>query len=452
MTWTLPALGLLEPVCADAPEPANRSLTVLSALTHAGVDVEEVTPRVRPQIMQYLVKLPAGGDPKKVDRAIDNVSLAVGEKARYAGVQGGHVVIEVNRAQAAPVALRSVIEHVPALIRLGLPLGVAWNGPIAAPLTEMPHLLVAGTTGSGKSAFLVSMLTALLLRNTPDELRLTLVDPKRVELTMFEGLPHLTQPVIDETTAVGPALRRVIDVMDQRYDLFKAAGVRDLTEYNQRNGVERLPRMVVVVDELADLMLTDRGIIEKLLVRLLQLGRAAGIHLILATQRPEAKVLTGLIRSNAPARVVFATQSHHDSKVALGSVGAEKLRGQGDGLFQAPSVGEPIRFQAPLVSTADVERVVWAWRKQVPAAPVPVAQPVDSPVHDEDAAMRAAADEWRAQQVNEATSSLTPQEILADAGLSPLVVDALVQTLAERLAPAVMDALGSLSEPDKGGE
>lgn len=460
-TWTLPDVALLEPETGDPATAISSPAAVHEALTGAGIAVEEVTSHRAPQLHRYQVQVAAGTDPKKIERAMPSVELAVKAPVRYAGLHDGHVIIEQNRQRADVVNLRSLIESSEALVRLGIPMGVgADTKPLTARLADMPHLLVAGTTGAGKSAFLTSTLTALLLRNTPDDLRLTLVDPKRVELAAFAGLPHLADEIITETAHVGVVLRRLGVLMDQRYEVFKAAGVRKIEEYNdQAADGERMSRQVLVIDELADLMIQDKSsIIERALVRLLSVGRAAGIHLILATQRPAANVLTGLIRANVPARVVFAVQSHHDSKIALGYTGAEKLRGQGDGLFKAPDVGEPLRFQAPLVSAADVDRVVAFWRKQageVHAAIQEVikadvdrvvehyAQPVDEPV-DDGAGLRAEADAWLEELIDEgAVASLTPDEILADAGFSPLVIQALMEKITSGVAEQVTSLLSS---------
>lgn len=447
-TWTLPAVALLEPDAGLVKTVIASPVAVHEALTGAGIAVEEVTAHRAPQLHRYEVKVAPGTDPKKIERAMGPVELAVKSPVRYAGMHEGHIIIEQNRPAADVVSLRSLVEHSEALVRLGVPMGVgADTKPLTARLADMPHLLVAGTTGSGKSAFLTSMLTALLLRNTPDDLRLTLIDPKRVELAAFASLPHLADEIITETAHVGVVLRRLTALMDQRYELFKAAGVRKFEEYNDSvvdTGVH-MARQVLVVDELADLMLQDKsGIIERALVRLLSVGRAAGIHLVLATQRPAANVLTGLIRANVPARVVFAVQSHHDSKIALGYTGAEKLRGQGDGLFKAPDVGEPLRFQAPLVSAADVSRVVAHWRKQMPQlAQASRPQPVDEPV-DDGAALRAEADAWLEEIIDDgAVGSLTPDEILADAGFSPLVIQALMEKITSGVAEQVTSLLSS---------
>jgi len=238
--------------------------------------------------------------------------------------------------------------------------------------------------------------------------------------------------------------------MDQRYETYQRLGVKNFEEYNDRAADgERHARMVVVVDELADLMLSST-VCEKFLVRLAQLGRAAGIHLILATQHPEAKVLVGQLRLNVPARVVFAVQSGVASKVALDETGAEKLRGQGDGLFKAPKIGEPVRFQAPVVSATDVARVVAHWRKQaqlrmVDDVPVTRFPPsVDEPV-DDGAVVRDEVDAWLDEQIDGgAVATLTAAEILNDAGFSPLVIDALADVLSDKIAARVVQKVSSV--------
>lgn len=457
----LPPLSILEPAPVVDVEPFEADAhAVLAALTGAGIDVVDVTAKIAPQLVRYDVELQPGTDPKKVERAVDIVALAVGQKVRYAGVHGGHVGIEVNRDTLAPVGLRETIEAGEALVGLGMPLGYGVHGkPLNISLARMPHLLVAGTTGSGKSVWLTSALTSLLLRNTPDDMRMLLIDPKHVELAAFEGLPHLMGPIVTEMSHVGIELRRLVDMMEQRFALFKAAGVKDLTEYNDDvvDGA-RLPRVVGVIDELADLLMQTKAA-EPLLVRLLQKGRAAGIHWILATQRPEAKVFTGLIRSNVPARVVFAVQSQVDARVAMDVSGAEKLRGQGDGLFKAPGVGEPQRFQAPMVSAADVARVVNYWKRsqgKVDIIEPPTVAPSlhEQAVEAEQAAERAALDAWMASEHAPQPTTIEPAVILAEAGLTPEVIDALVEVSADRIAELVAEKVNAmvLSGPNSGGE
>lgn len=462
MTWALPTLGaVLSPHAAEVADVPDHADVLAQALSAAGVAVENISTTLAPQLIRYSVRLAVGTDPGKVERAMGAVELAVGAKARYTGAHGGSVGIEVAREALSPVYLRETIERADALIRLGLPMGEGVHGaPATARLADLPHLLVAGTTGSGKSVWMTSMIVALLLRNTPDDLRLTLVDPKRVELAPFADIPHLTGPIITEVGKTSMELKRLVDMMEARFSTFEAAGVRSLDAYNdQAADGERLPRHVLVIDELADLLMQTKGA-EPLLVRLLQKGRAAGIHAVLATQRPDAKVLTGLIRSNVPARVVFAVQSHTDSKIALGFTGAERLRGQGDGLYLAPGVGAPIRFQAPMTSAEDVNRVVAFWQRQeaerTPALPDVAATP--APVEDpEEAEERRLLEEWRAEghAVNDAMSTIPRATILREAGITPEVLDALAEELAERIAAGVAERVNALvlSGPNgNGGE
>lgn len=462
MTWTLPRASLLTPCPATVHPPQLDTDAIGGALTAAGVEVIQVQARVAPQLVRYEIELAPGVDPKKVERAIDTVSLAVGAKARYAGVRGGRVGIEVNRENLAPVGLREMIERGKALTALGIPLGMDVQGhPRSISLAHMPHLFVAGTTGSGKSVWMTAALTALLLRNTPDDMRMVLIDPKRVDLAAFAGLPHLMGDIITETAHANLKLRDLIQTMERRFSLFQDAKVKDLAEYNDLD-VQRLPRIVVVIDELADLLMQSR-LVEGNIVRLLQKGRAAGFHFILATQRPEAKVFGGLIRSNVPARIVFAVQSHVDSKVAMDQTGAEKLRGQGDGLFRAPSVGEPVRFQAPMVSAIDVDNVVTHWKRAAASAQAEESSWGTGAVDDhstyidpaEEEERRALA-EWRASEHADTsvTATISPDTILAEAGFTPPVIDALVEKMADKIAAAVAQRVNAmvLSEPDNGGE
>jgi S-DNA-T family DNA segregation ATPase FtsK/SpoIIIE len=234
--------------------------------------------------------------------------------------------------------------------------------PICADLTTMPHLLIAGTTNAGKSVCVNSILTSLLLNNTPSDLRLLLVDPKRVELTGYNHIPHLLSPVVVDAEKVVGALQWVIREMDARYHKFSDAGVRNITEFNRRNTDEHLPYLVVVIDELADLMMMAPDETERCITRLAQLARATGIHLIIATQRPSVDVLTGLIKANLPARIAFMVASGIDSRVILDQPGAEKLLGRGDMLYQAPDAPAPVRLQGTYVSEGEIQRLVETWK------------------------------------------------------------------------------------------
>lgn len=308
----------------------------------------------------------------KIASLADDMALALAaSRIRVeAPVPGkGYVGIEVPNDEIALVALRDVIEG-PAFQRLESPLrfalgqDVAGNA-VAADLIGMPHLLIAGATGAGKSVCVNALITCLLLHNTPKDLRMIMVDPKRVELTGYNGIPHLLAPVVVNLERVIGALQWVTREMDQRYHKLAEAGARHIYDYNARlkaRGEPHLPYLVVVIDELADLMMLAPDETERTLTRLAQLARATGIHLVISTQRPSVDVVTGLIKANFPARIAFAVASSVDSRVIIDQPGAERLLGRGDMLFQAPDAPAPIRLQGVFVSDQEIRRLVQYWR------------------------------------------------------------------------------------------
>ncbi len=294
------------------------------------------------------------------------LALAASRIRIQAPVPGkGYVGIEVPNLTTAIVTLREVLESESSR-KIKSPLKIALGKdsagkPVAADLAAMPHLLIAGTTGSGKSVCVNALLCALLMNNTPDEVRLILIDPKRVELTGYNGIPHLMAPVVvDAEKSIG-ALRWATGEMDVRYKKFFAEKVRNIEEYN-RSHPERMPFIIVVIDELADLMMLAREETERNVVRLAQLARATGIHLVIATQRPSVDVLTGTIKANLPARIAFSVTSNTDSRVILDQPGAEKLLGRGDMLYQSPTASSPVRLQGTYVSDQEILRLVENWR------------------------------------------------------------------------------------------
>ena len=328
----------------------------------------------------------------KISSLADDLALALSApRIRIqAPVPGrGFVGIEVPNDEMTLVALHDILEG-EVFQRKKTPMSFALGRDVAgipqiADLDSMPHLLIAGATGSGKSVCVNSILTSFLLHNSPDDIRLVLVDPKRVELTNYNGIPHLLAPVIVEVDRVVGALQWMTREMDKRYHLFAKAGARNIGDYNARiklQGGKKLPYLVIVIDELADLMMIAPDETERTITRLAQLARATGIHMILATQRPSVDVVTGLIKANFPARIAFAVASNTDSRVILDQPGAERLLGRGDMLYQSPDAPAPVRLQGVFVSDPEIQRLVDFWRAQMGGgSPYAAAgSPVDAPL------------------------------------------------------------------------
>ncbi len=314
----------------------------------------------------------------KIASLADDLALALAApRIRIQAPVPGHsyVGIEVPNEEMTLVALRDVLENETfqrnkTLLRFALGQDVAGH-PIAANLEAMPHMLIAGTTGSGKSVCVNSILSCFLLNNTPEDLRLVLVDPKRVELTGYNGIPHLLAPVVVEVERVVSMLQWMTREMDKRYHEFAKVGSRNITDYNGRmkaEGKKKLPFLLIVIDELADLMMVAPNETESTITRLAQLARATGIHMILATQRPSVDVVTGLIKANFPARIAFAVASGVDSRVILDQPGAERLLGRGDMLYQAPDAPAPVRLQGVFVSDHEIQKLVEYWKTQAAAS------------------------------------------------------------------------------------
>ncbi len=315
----------------------------------------------------------------RITNLADDLALAL--SARSIRIQApipgkGLVGIEVPNDEAAVVALRDVMESesyaaLKGRLRLGLGQDVSGQA-VAADLRAMPHLLIAGATGAGKSVCVNAVITALLMQNAPDTLRMIMVDPKRVELTQYNGIPHLLAPVITDVERVVPTLRWVTREMDSRYRRFAGVGARNIDDYNTRvvrSGDEvPIPYITVLIDELADVMMQAPDEAERVICRLAQMARATGIHLIIATQRPSVDVVTGLIKANFPARIAFAVASSVDSRVILDAPGAERLLGRGDMLFMPPDVSQPLRLQGAHVSDGEITALIRFWRNAVEPA------------------------------------------------------------------------------------
>jgi S-DNA-T family DNA segregation ATPase FtsK/SpoIIIE len=376
--WKLPAITLLDTVTARRERMADeikRNVKVIeSTLQEFGVEAKVIGVNPGPAVTQYEVQPGAGVQVKRITALQNDLSLALAAAPLRieAPIPGKSAVgIEVPNKSAALVTIREVIETAAfreGTNKLALGLGNDVSGQsIVADLTRMPHLLIAGATGQGKSVCINALITSLLFQVTPDHLRLLLIDPKRVELTGYNGLPHLALPVLVESHQAAAALRWAVAEMDRRYKLFSAEGVRNIAAYNDKAALKlarTLPYVVIVIDELADLMMVAAGEIEELICRIAQLARAVGIHLIIATQRPSTDIITGLIKANIPSRIAFAVGSQVDSRVILDAGGAEKLLGRGDMLYQPVDAGKPTRIQGAFVSDPEVEGVVNFWKSQ----------------------------------------------------------------------------------------
>jgi len=379
--WILPPISLLEKNLPGDPSPVDlqvRARIIDETLSSFGVDARVVNVRHGPAVTRFGISPAPGVKVARILALGDDIALrlAASPIRLEAPVPGEAVVgIEVPNAVTEMVSLRGIMEN-PAYAEKGgalkLALGRDVSGkPLIADLAKMPHLLIAGATGSGKSVCINSLIVALLLQNSPDRLQLMLIDPKQVEMKSYEGTPHLLSPVITDMEDVVPSLRWVVKEMERRYRLFAAKGFRNLDAFNkatpEKRGGYALPFIVVVVDELADLMMTAGEDVERILCRLAQLARATGIHLVIVTQRPSVDVVTGLIKANFPTRIAFAVTSQVDSRTILDQGGAEKLVGKGDSLFLAPDSSKPVRLQGAYTSDAEIEAVVDYWKAARPS-------------------------------------------------------------------------------------
>ncbi|HEV1991587.1 MAG TPA: DNA translocase FtsK [Candidatus Dormibacteraeota bacterium] len=376
--WKLPPIALLDTVTVRRERMADeikRNVKIIeTTLATFGVECKVIGVNPGPAVTQYEIQPGPGVQVKRITSLSNDLSLALAAAPLRieAPIPGKSAVgIEVPNKSASLVTIREVLET--AAFRegthaLALGLGNDVSGAsIVSDLTRMPHLLIAGATGQGKSVCINALITSLLFQVTPDHMRLLLIDPKRVELTGYNGLPHLALPVLVESHQAAAALRWAVAEMDRRYKMFSAEGVRNIAAYNEKATqrlARQLPYIVIVIDELADLMMVAAGEIEELICRIAQLARAVGIHLIIATQRPSTDIITGLIKANIPSRIAFAVGSQVDSRVILDTGGAEKLLGRGDMLYQPVDAGKPTRIQGAFVSDPEVEAVVNFWKSQ----------------------------------------------------------------------------------------
>ncbi|HVC22210.1 MAG TPA: DNA translocase FtsK [Candidatus Dormibacteraeota bacterium] len=375
--WILPSVELLDSASGKRErlrdEIRSRIRTIESTLGNFGVQCKVMGVNAGPTVTQYELQPAPGVAVRKVLAYQPDLSMALAAPIRIqAPIPGKSAIgIEVPNKAAQLVTLKEVVQA-PTFngvkSKLAVALGADVSGhPVLGDLAGMPHLLIAGTTGSGKSVCINAVLAGLLLQSTPRDLRLILVDPKRVELSNFSGLPHLLVPVVVDAEPAVAALRWAVMEMEQRYKLFAGHGARNITNFNDRApqlGLRTLPKIVIVIDELADLMMVAANEIEDLICRIAQLARAVGIHLIVATQRPSADIITGLIKANIPSRIAFAVSSGVDSRVILDEMGAEKLLGRGDMLYLPIDAGKAVRLQGAYVSDRELDQLIGWWKAQ----------------------------------------------------------------------------------------
>ena len=376
--WELPSIDFLNEIkrinVVNSDEIKRNSEIIERTLESFSIISRVVDVSVGPVITRYALQIKTGTKVSKINTLSRDLALALaapsGSVRIDAPIPGTSLVgIEMPNPRAQTVSFKNIIqsrEFNDPNIKLPLAMGEDVTGEIITKdLTSMPHLLVAGSTGSGKSMLINSFLMGLLYKHSPDTLKLILIDPKHVELSVYNGIPHLLTPVITDMNNVNNALKWALNEMEKRYNLLKEVGARNIDGYNEmKEKDEKLNSIIIIIDEMADLILTKGVEIENSIVRLAQMARAVGIHLILATQRPSVNVITGLIKANIPARVALSVASSMDSRVVLDQTGAETLLGKGDMLFKSPDLGRTIRIQGPLITEGEIYKVIEFISKQ----------------------------------------------------------------------------------------
>lgn len=385
--YQLPPLSLLTKIPAtdqqdDLHAIKKNTKKLQDTLKSFGVDATVENVNLGPSVTKYELRPAVGVKVSRITHLVDDIALALAAKdiRIEAPIPGKSLIgIEVPNQQVATVGFRDMVEAMPHDEQpMNVPLGRTVTGDVMmADLTKMPHLLIAGATGSGKSVAINDIITSILLKAKPNQVKFLMIDPKKVELSVYNGIPHLLSPVVSEPKKAARALAKVVAEMERRYELFAKFGVRNLKGYNKlvrdnndEDGATEqptLPLVLVIVDELADLMMTVSHDVEDAIVRIAQMGRAAGIHMILATQRPSVDVITGLIKANVPSRIAFAVSSGVDSRTIIDTNGAEKLLGRGDMLFEPVDQNKPVRVQGAFISDRDVEAVVDFIKQERPA-------------------------------------------------------------------------------------
>ncbi|KKR76687.1 MAG: cell division FtsK/SpoIIIE [Candidatus Levybacteria bacterium GW2011_GWA2_40_8] len=378
LIWQYPPLSILEDSegrKADRGDIKKTASIIEQTLDSFGIKANVVEVNLGPAVTQYAVQLTIGTRVAKITSLANDLALATeaptGQIRIEAPIPGRNLVgIEIPNRSLEIVSLRRMLTSdtmMKSKSKLTISMGLDVSGnPIVADVSKMPHVLIAGTTGSGKSVMINSVIASLLFRASPEELKFILIDPKRVELTGYNGIPHLMTPVIVDTDKILSALRWAMKTMDERYKIFAEKGVRNIEAFNEMAGFQSLPYIVIIVDELADLMAYAPVEVEDAIARLAQMARATGIHLIVSTQRPSVDVITGLIKANIPARIAFNVSSMIDSRVILDTPGAEKLLGRGDMLYIPPDQAKPSRIQGAFVSDKEIKKLVDFLREKRP--------------------------------------------------------------------------------------
>ena len=379
LIWEYPPLSLLDEEPGQKAERGDIKKTasvIEQTLQSFGIAAKVVEVNLGPAVTQYALEISLGTKVSKITSLSNDLALATeaptGQIRIEAPIPGRNLVgIEIPNRSLEVVSLRTmlssdIMRKSKSKLTVSMGLDVSGN-PIVAQIGKMPHVLIAGTTGSGKSVLINSFISSLLFRASPEEVKLILIDPKRVELTGYNGIPHLMVPVIVEVEKILSALKWAMNEMDRRYKTFAEKGVRNIDGYNELAGFQALPYIVIFVDELADLMAFAPVEVEDAIARLAQMARATGIHLIVSTQRPSVDVITGLIKANIPARIAFNVSSMIDSRVILDTPGAEKLLGRGDMLYIPPEQAKPSRIQGAFVSEREVKKLVDFLKEKSPA-------------------------------------------------------------------------------------
>lgn len=370
MVWDYPPLSLLSQQSggkADRGDVKGNAAIIENTLDSFSINAKVVEYNPGPAVTQYALEISKGTRLAKITSLSTDLALALsaptGQIRIEAPIPGRNLVgVEVPNRSAEYVTLKTMLsapEMKKHKSKLAVAMGIDVSGnPMIADIAAMPHLLIAGSTGSGKSVCVNAFMCSILFRATPEEVKFILVDPKRVELTGYNDIPHLLTPVIVEPSKVVSALKWATQEMDRRYKMLAEVGVKNIHDYNELAGLATMPNIIIVIDELADVMLFAPAEVEESVTRIAQMARAVGIHLVLATQRPSVDVLTGLIKANVPTRIAFNVASMTDSRVILDTPGAEKLLGRGDMLYQAPDRPKPVRVQGTFVSAGETKQLI----------------------------------------------------------------------------------------------